>query len=328
VPGEVLCMAMSPEPDLVASTKSSSGSDKSNSLPRTDDQPLVLPTVVSAAAIHTSLPIPLPPSFPVSNTPYPHSVPIPDSGTPTSHQHSSYSVSPLSPHPSITPSADSIVMPPPPVPPVPHTQPPHLGIDPPQLLATHMPLATTRALSQSSESGVVLNPGVGVRLQTGEGTAQNMGLGSGSAPPAYAINHLPGNGAAPTAPPRRNRRKNRTNTDDDNVSLASSASVSSLPSPSLTSMAMSSAADVISIGHSLDLRQAVRGDYLVKPQDTETSKALGPSAEEIQEMARLESEDTGSQASTPEVSRAPSRLDGSSTTAGTQTTRVTNTPTS
>lgn len=40
------------------------------------------------------------------------------------------------------------------------------------------------------------------------------------------------------------------------------ASVSSLPSPSL---ALSSV-DAISIGQSLDLRQAVRGEYLVKPQ--------------------------------------------------------------
>ncbi|XP_045129786.1 WD repeat-containing protein 44-like isoform X10 [Portunus trituberculatus] len=83
------------------------------------------------------------------------------------------------------------------------------------------------------------------------------------------------------------------------------ASVSSLPSPSL---ALSSV-DAISIGQSLDLRQAVRGEYLVKPQDSENAKALGPTPEEI---ARLEAEDNTSQASTPEVSRAPSRLASSS----------------
>lgn len=44
-------------------------------------------------------------------------------------------------------------------------------------------------------------------------------------------------------------------------------------------------------------------------KDSENAKAVGPSAEEI---ARLEAEDTTSQASTPEVSRAPSRLANSS----------------
>lgn len=83
------------------------------------------------------------------------------------------------------------------------------------------------------------------------------------------------------------------------------ASVSSLPSPQLTL----SSVDTISIGQSLDLRQAVRGEYLVKPQDSENAKAVGPSAEEI---ARLEAEDNTSQASTPDVSRAPSRLASSS----------------
>ncbi|KAK8399825.1 hypothetical protein O3P69_003684 [Scylla paramamosain] len=83
------------------------------------------------------------------------------------------------------------------------------------------------------------------------------------------------------------------------------ASVSSLPSPSL---ALSSV-DAISIGQSLDLRQAVRGEYLVKPQDSENAKAVGPTPEEI---ARLEAEDNTSQASTPEASRAPSRLASSS----------------
>lgn len=44
-------------------------------------------------------------------------------------------------------------------------------------------------------------------------------------------------------------------------------------------------------------------------KDSENAKAVGPSAEEI---ARLEAEDNTSQASTPEVSRAPSRLATSS----------------
>lgn len=39
VTGEIVGITMSPEPDLVASTKSSSSSDKSNSLPRTGQEP-------------------------------------------------------------------------------------------------------------------------------------------------------------------------------------------------------------------------------------------------------------------------------------------------
>lgn len=52
--------------------------------------------------------------------------------------------------------------------------------------------------------------------------------------------------------------------------LQDTVSVSSLPSPSLTL----SSVDTISIGHSLDLRQAVRGEYLVKPQVGRTLKLL------------------------------------------------------
>ncbi|XP_069960721.1 WD repeat-containing protein 44 isoform X3 [Cherax quadricarinatus] len=245
-PGETAGMTMCPEPDLVASTKSSSGSDKSNSLPRMAQEPLPnLPSIditlqseLSEAAQDDHLP-----------------------GTP----------------PMVPTSAPS-----------------------PFLTSTNL----------STDINCQSNAGV---------HSASVGHGAAVAPRAVPFAHAPAvveqppaqllqgppppssPRLVPVAPPRR-RRRNKLSTDDDTASLAS---VSSLPSPALTL----SSVDAISIGQSLDIRQAVRGDYLVKPQDSENAKAVGPSAEEI---ARLEAEDTTSQASTPEVSRAPSRLANSS----------------
>nr|XP_027217483.1 uncharacterized protein LOC113809995 isoform X2 [Penaeus vannamei] len=224
------------EPDLVASTKSSSGSDKSNSLPRTAQE------TPPAGTLGEPAPSPLH---------LPHAEPPREEQAPE------------------LPSSPAVV----PVPPSQNGE--QVQVVDPCAVTQAVPLAPI----VSQEVPQVMCP--------------PPAPASAAAPPAPA----PAASTVPVAPPRR-RRRNRLNTDDDTASLAS---VSSLPSPALTLTTV----DAISIGQSLDLRQAVRGDYLVKPQDSENAKAVGPSAEEI---ARIEAEDTTSQASTPEVSRAPSRL--------------------
>lgn len=232
LPGNMI----SPEPDLVASTKSSSGSDKSNSLPRTAQE--------TPPAGTLGEPAPSPLHLPHAELPREEQAPE-------------------------LPSSPAVV----PVPPSQNGE--QVQVVDPCAVTQAVPLAPI----VSQEVPQVMCP--------------PPAPASAAAPPAPA----PAASTVPVAPPRR-RRRNRLNTDDDTASLAS---VSSLPSPALTLTTV----DAISIGQSLDLRQAVRGDYLVKPQDSENAKAVGPSAEEI---ARIEAEDTTSQASTPEVSRAPSRL--------------------
>ncbi|XP_071515833.1 uncharacterized protein [Panulirus ornatus] len=257
--GEIAGMTMSPEPDLVASTKSSSGSDKSNSLPRTaqESSPPDLPSI----EISSQPQISVSEAFP--------------------GQH------------------------------LPHTEPPkeEQPPEPPPMVSIAVPVSSA-ANAHLSDKICQSNVGIGtssighvqtVTSRTATFTAHAPPLVTQTPPqispgPPTTSSVFSSACIVPVAPPRR-RRRNRLNTDDDTASLAS---VSSLPSPSLTL----SSVDAISIGQSLDIRQAVRGDYLVKPQDSENAKAVGPSAEEI---ARLEAEDTTSQASTPEVSRAPSR---------------------
>ncbi|XP_068231776.1 WD repeat-containing protein 44 isoform X3 [Palaemon carinicauda] len=243
-------ITMSPEPDLVASTKSSSGSDKSNSLPRGAQEPL--PAVVSSVdPTLQQLQLSIAENAASQQLPHtePSKSPYPKEGSPAR----------LLSHPSTTA----------------HNQP----IDNQQIFVRgNIPLSI-HSPSFIGQDQHYVSPS---QHSTSSG--------------------IPSSGIVPVAPPRR-RRRNRRNTDDDTSSVAS---VSSLPSPALTIGAV----DAISIGQSLDLRQAIRGDYLVKPQDSENAKAVGPSAEEI---ARIEAEDTTSQASTPEVSRAPSRLADDST---------------
>lgn len=55
VSGEIAGITLSPEPDLVASTKSSSSSDKSNSLPRTGQEPPDLPAIDVSSQPQTSV---------------------------------------------------------------------------------------------------------------------------------------------------------------------------------------------------------------------------------------------------------------------------------
>ncbi|XP_042232283.1 WD repeat-containing protein 44-like isoform X2 [Homarus americanus] len=260
--GEIAGMTMSPEPDLVASTKSSSGSDKSNSLPRTAQEP-------SAPGL---------PSIDISSQPPQLSVceAFPVNHLPQSETHKD----------------DQPPEPPPTVPSTASTPSPASNA-----LPSDINCQTSAGNSSPSVGHIqtIAPRTVPFAVYVPPVVAQ--------APPQVPPGPPTTSSACivPVAPPRR-RRRNRLNTDDDTASLAS---VSSLPSPALTL----SSVDAISIGQSLDIRQAVRGDYLVKPQDSENAKAVGPSAEEI---ARLEAEDTTSQASTPEVSRAPSRLANSS----------------
>ncbi|KAG0728618.1 WD repeat-containing protein 44 [Chionoecetes opilio] len=240
---DIAGITMSPEPDLVASTKSSSSSDKSNSLPRTGQESL--PPDLPAIDVPSQPQLPVFDAFPVVHLP--QSEPSKkDAGL------ESLPLSAMAPAPSILDAIRS-------------------------------------------------QPGIGMHFTSSYDTeAANLRAASFKVHAPSQVVQIPlqfpsGKGASvPVAPPRKKKR-NRHSTDDDTMS------VSSLPSPSIGL----SSADSISIGQSLDLRQAVRGEYLVKPQDSENAKAVGPSAEE---MARLEAEDSASQASTPEVSRAPSRL--------------------
>ncbi|KAG7163482.1 WD repeat-containing protein 44-like [Homarus americanus] len=247
--GEIAGMTMSPEPDLVASTKSSSGSDKSNSLPRTAQEP-------SAPGL---------PSIDISSQPPQLSVceAFPVNHLPQSETHKD----------------DQPPEPPPTVPSTASTPSPASNA-----LPSDINCQTSAGNSSPSVGHIqtIAPRTVPFAVYVPPVVAQ--------APPQVPPGPPTTSSACivPVAPPRR-RRRNRLNTDDDTASLAS---VSSLPSPALTL----SSVDAISIGQSLDIRQAVRGDYLVKPQ----------------EIARLEAEDTTSQASTPEVSRAPSRLANSS----------------
>ncbi|KAK8399826.1 hypothetical protein O3P69_003684 [Scylla paramamosain] len=246
---DIAGITMSPEPDLVASTKSSSGSDKSNSLPRTGQESL--PPDLPTLDVSSQPQIAVSDAFPVQHLP--HSEPSRKDGALES-----------------------------------------------------LPGVSTTAPTPSLLDDIRSQPRIGIHYTSSyDSEAGNMRAASykvhAPAPVVQGPHQYPPSGqvtSVPVAPPRKKRR-NRHNTDDD------TASVSSLPSPSL---ALSSV-DAISIGQSLDLRQAVRGEYLVKPQDSENAKAVGPTPEEI---ARLEAEDNTSQASTPEASRAPSRLASSS----------------
>ncbi|KAK4309503.1 hypothetical protein Pmani_018855 [Petrolisthes manimaculis] len=277
-PGEVAAVTMSPEPDLVASTKSSSGSDKSNSLPRpAQDAPLQPPGLPVIEVRPQASASAVPPEV-LSNQQHLPSAEHswPETQHPEPSQASSQSVYPPNTNAVGTfaerNSQSGVGFPSQPV----------------------YPPGTNSFAERKAQSGVSLPSTNSTRDQDVSSVHHPTHTPPHVVAQVPPVHVPPAPPHIPIAPPRR-RRRNRQSIDDD------TASVSSLPSPALTL----SAVDAISIGQSLDLRQAVRGDYLVKPQDSERAKAMGPSAEEI---ARLEAEDTASQASTPEVSRAPSRL--------------------
>ncbi|XP_011173131.1 WD repeat-containing protein 44 [Solenopsis invicta] len=89
----------------------------------------------------------------------------------------------------------------------------------------------------------------------------------------------------PVAPPRR-KKKTKANTSDD---LAPSAETlvpaSPLPSPASTIESITREFE-----HSLDIRSATKGQYVVKPQDEDKLKAEGPSTEELERVERMKAE--------------------------------------
>ncbi|XP_018310637.1 WD repeat-containing protein 44 isoform X3 [Mycetomoellerius zeteki] len=89
----------------------------------------------------------------------------------------------------------------------------------------------------------------------------------------------------PVAPPRR-KKKIKTNAPGD---LAPSAEAlvpaSPLPSPASTIESITREFE-----HSLDIRSATKGQYVVKPQDEDKLKAEGPSTEELQRVKRMKVE--------------------------------------
>ncbi|XP_018049920.1 PREDICTED: WD repeat-containing protein 44 isoform X2 [Atta colombica] len=89
----------------------------------------------------------------------------------------------------------------------------------------------------------------------------------------------------PVAPPRR-KKKIKTHASSD---LAPSAEVlvsaSPLPSPASTIESITREFE-----HSLDIRSATKGQYVVKPQDEDKLKAEGPSTEELERVERMKAE--------------------------------------
>ncbi|XP_058807831.1 WD repeat-containing protein 44 [Phymastichus coffea] len=89
----------------------------------------------------------------------------------------------------------------------------------------------------------------------------------------------------PVAPPRR-KKKTKAQTPNDlipNKDLL--LSTSSLPSPASTIESITREFE-----HSLDIRSAIKGQYVVKPQDEDKAKAEGPSREELQRVAKMKAE--------------------------------------
>ncbi|XP_034949974.1 WD repeat-containing protein 44 isoform X2 [Chelonus insularis] len=93
--------------------------------------------------------------------------------------------------------------------------------------------------------------------------------------------------SVPVAPPRKKKKcKAHTPTDlappnEDGLVLASS----SLPSPASTIESITREFE-----HSLDIRSATKGQYVVKPQDEDKSKAEGPSKEELERLEKMKAE--------------------------------------
>ncbi|XP_023288748.1 WD repeat-containing protein 44 isoform X2 [Orussus abietinus] len=90
----------------------------------------------------------------------------------------------------------------------------------------------------------------------------------------------------PVAPPRRKKKLKPQTPSDLAPSVAvASVSTSSLPSPASTIESLTREFE-----HSLDIRSATKGQYVVKPQDEDRSKAEGPSLEELERVERMKAE--------------------------------------
>ncbi|XP_043263772.1 WD repeat-containing protein 44 isoform X1 [Colletes gigas] len=90
----------------------------------------------------------------------------------------------------------------------------------------------------------------------------------------------------PVAPPRR-KKKTKAQTPTD---LAPSTTESALPASPLPSPASTIESITREFEHSLDIRSATKGQYVVKPQDEDKSKAEGPSVEELERIERAKTE--------------------------------------
>ncbi|XP_078033124.1 WD repeat-containing protein 44 isoform X1 [Augochlora pura] len=90
----------------------------------------------------------------------------------------------------------------------------------------------------------------------------------------------------PVAPPRR-KKKTKAQTPTD---LAPSTTESVLPASPLPSPASTIESITREFEHSLDIRSATKGQYVVKPQDEDKLKAEGPSVEELERLERIKAE--------------------------------------
>ncbi|XP_076759475.1 WD repeat-containing protein 44 isoform X2 [Xylocopa sonorina] len=88
----------------------------------------------------------------------------------------------------------------------------------------------------------------------------------------------------PVAPPRR-KKKLKPQTPTDLAPAAVELPASPLPSPASTIESITREFE-----HSLDIRSATKGKYVVKPQDEDKSKAEGPSTEELERVEKMKAE--------------------------------------
>ncbi|XP_014205246.1 WD repeat-containing protein 44 isoform X2 [Copidosoma floridanum] len=89
----------------------------------------------------------------------------------------------------------------------------------------------------------------------------------------------------PVAPPRRKKKSKAPTPNDLPINKEVAKSTSSLPSPASTIESITREFE-----HSLDIRSATKGQYVVKPQDEDKVKAEGPSSEELERLAKMKAE--------------------------------------
>ncbi|XP_029154900.1 WD repeat-containing protein 44-like [Nylanderia fulva] len=89
----------------------------------------------------------------------------------------------------------------------------------------------------------------------------------------------------PVAPPRRKKKTKAHTPTDLTPSAEKLVPASPLPSPASTIESITREFE-----HSLDIRSATKGQYVVKPQDEDKLKAEGPSSEELERVERMKAE--------------------------------------
>ncbi|XP_011142581.1 WD repeat-containing protein 44 isoform X2 [Harpegnathos saltator] len=89
----------------------------------------------------------------------------------------------------------------------------------------------------------------------------------------------------PVAPPRRKKKTKAHTPSDLAPSVEALVPASPLPSPASTIESITREFE-----HSLDIRSATKGQYVVKPQDEDKSRAEGPSSEELERVERMKAE--------------------------------------